>query len=176
MKFFVNLPNNQNISNHFAMNLIGLPKLNLPPISPDRIVMQGDSAEIYDPIRRKWVVLTPEEWVRQHFVDWLVADRRHSPYHIANEYSLRVNELSRRCDTVVFDKFCRPAIVVEYKAPHIAITQRVFDQIARYNISLKARYVVVSNGMEHFCCEIDFDAKNYRFIREVPTRDMIQQL
>lgn len=155
------------------MKIIGLPKLNLPAIAPERISVGAERAEIFDPLRRKWVALTPEEWVRQHFVDWLIVERHHSPHRIANEFGLKVNNLSRRCDTVIFDRRCRPAIVVEYKAPHIPITQKVFDQIARYNMSLLARYIIVSNGMEHFCCEIDFATKNYRFLKEIPSGEDI---
>lgn len=142
------------------MNIASLPRLNLPAfdVRLRATSRTSEDAEVYDPLRRKWVALTPEEWVRQHFVNMLVTVMGYSPHRIANEIGLRLNNTRRRCDTVVYDNTIRPAVIVEYKAPHIALTQRVFDQIARYNMVLDARFLIVSNGMTHYCCRI-FDTE-----------------
>lgn len=144
------------------------PVLNLPSIDPRRIRETAEGEQIYDVIRGKWVALTPEEWVRQHFVDWLVAAKGYSPYRIANEVGIKLNTMSRRCDTVVYDGTGRPAVIVEYKAPNVAVTQKVFDQIVRYNMIVNARLLIVSNGMCHYCCAIDYDRHTYRFLKEIP--------
>ncbi|MDE6134366.1 MAG: type I restriction enzyme HsdR N-terminal domain-containing protein [Muribaculaceae bacterium] len=144
-------------------------RLNLPPFEP-RLRADADSLrggrEIYDRLRRKWVALTPEEWVRQSFVNYLVEVRGYPAALMANETEIRLNGLSRRCDTVVFDRRLRPRMVVEYKAPSVAVSQKVFDQIARYNMVLEAPVLVVSNGLRHYCCR--FSEGAYRFLREVP--------
>lgn len=138
------------------MNIASLPRLNLPAfdVRLRATSRTSEDAEVYDPLRRKWVALTPEEWVRQHFVNMLVTVMGYSPHRIANEIGLRLNDTRRRCDTVIYDSAMRPAVIVEYKAPHIALTQKVFDQIARYNMVLGARFLIVSNGMTHYCCRI----------------------
>ena len=85
-----------------------------------------------------------------------------------NEVSLKLNNTSRRCDTVVFRSDGSPAVIVEYKAPTVAITQSVFDQIARYNMALRSRYLIVSNGLRHYCCEMDYENDSYRFLENIP--------
>ena len=146
--------------------------LNLPPYEP-RLRPDADSLrggmEIYDPLRRKWVALTPEEWVRQNFVNFLVTERGYPAALMVNEAEIKLNGLSRRCDTVVYDRSLRPRVVVEYKAPTVNITQRVFDQIARYNIVVNADVLIVSNGLHHYCCR--FDGAGYSFLRDVPRYD-----
>ena len=145
------------------------PQLNLPAfgarVRPDADSVRG-GLEIYDALRRKWVALTPEEWVRQNFVNFLVAERGYPAALMANEVEIKLNGLSRRCDTVVYDTRLQPRVVVEYKAPSVAITQKVFDQIARYNIVVNAGVLIVSNGLRHYCCR--FDGEGYRFLRDVP--------
>lgn len=145
------------------------PQLNLPAfgarVRPDADSVRG-GLEIYDALRRKWVALTPEEWVRQNFVNFLVAERGYPSALMANEVEIKLNGLSRRCDTVVYDTRLQPRVVVEYKAPSVAITQKVFDQIARYNIVVNAGVLIVSNGLRHYCCR--FDGEGYRFLRDVP--------
>lgn len=142
--------------------------LNLPPFD---IALRRDAAgatEVYDPLRRKWVALTPEEWVRQHFVNFLVVGRGFPAELMANEIGLKLNRTSRRCDTVVFDRSLRPLVIVEYKAPSVSLTQKVFDQIARYNIVLNASFLIVSNGLRHYCCRFDCEAGTYAFLRDIP--------
>ena len=124
---------------------------------------------VFDPLRHKAVALTPEEWVRQHFVAYMVRDLGYPPSLMANEVGLRINGLSRRCDTVVWRAgSAEPLMIVEYKAPGVKISQRTFDQIVRYNMVLHARYLTISNGMTHYCCRIDYDTHTYTFLREIP--------
>ena len=144
-----------------------IPALNLPAAALD-IRMIADHKEIYDPLRRRWVALTPEEWVRQHFVAWLTGPLGYPASLMANEVGLRLNGMLRRCDTIIYDRSLRPLVVVEYKAPSVAISQRVFDQIARYNMVLQARALVVSNGLSHYCCIYCPDG-TYRFLPEIPS-------
>lgn len=144
------------------------PRLNLPPLVAPRLRRDGDMVRIYDVCRNAYVKLTPEEWVRQHFVDYLSGVLGYPATIIGNEVSLRLNGLSRRADTVVYDEHGEPYIIVEYKAPYVEITQHVFDQIVRYNMVLRARYLAVSNGLRHYCCAIDYDAMSYKFIPQLP--------
>lgn len=142
-------------------------QLNLPEFDI-RLDRTPEGMKVYDSLRRKWLVLTPEEWVRQHFVNYLVSVKDFPPALIANEISLRFNGMARRCDTVVYDRNLRPLVIVEYKAPEIAITQKVFDQIARYNSVLNAPYLIVSNGMHHYCCRFDSSSGQYSFLHDIP--------
>lgn len=123
--------------------------------------------QIFDIVRRKYVALTPEEWVRQHFIHYLVKEKKFPQSLIAVEMSIRMNKLQKRCDIVGYDNSLKPILIVECKAPGIKISQNTFDQVARYNISLRVKYLAVSNGLEHYFCEIDFEKKNYRFLRNI---------
>ena len=128
-----------------------LPRLNLPPADL-KIRRDGDIVRVFDSLRQKYVVLTPEEYVRQHFVGWMTSALRYPRTLMANEVGIELNGMRRRCDTVVFNQDSTPLIIVEYKAPGVEVTQDVFDQIVRYNMVLRAKYLVVSNGMRHYCC------------------------
>lgn len=141
--------------------------LNLPPYATKIVVRDGKNA-IWDVIRRKYVALTPEEWVRQHFVHFLIGHKGYPASLLANEVALTLNGTSRRCDTVLYDRTLSPRMIVEYKAPHIPITQKVFDQIYRYNLVLQVDYLIVSNGLSHYCCRMDYDHQSYEFLRDVP--------
>lgn len=145
----------------------GQPPLNLPPVDL-RLRMDGKILKVFDPLRGKHVALTPEEYVRQHFTAWMIDTYGYPASLMNNEVSLKLNDTSRRCDTVVYRSDGSPAVIVEYKAPTVAITQDVFDQIARYNMVFRSRYLIVSNGLRHFCCEIDYDEDTYRFLPEIP--------
>ncbi len=123
---------------------------------------------IYDTLRRKYVKLTPEEWVRQHFVHMLVERKGYPGALMANEVALKVGEKQLRADTVLYDSRLRPRMIVEYKAPHVAITQAVFDQIATYNLLLRVDYLVVSNGLSHYCCRMDYEGRQYRYLQDIP--------
>ena len=123
---------------------------------------------IFDQNRKKFVALTPEEWVRQHFIKYLVQEKKYPRSLIGVEFSLKVNKMDRRGDIVVFNKKGQPYLIVECKAPHVEITQSVFDQIARYNIPLKVDYLVVTNGLKHYCCYIDHKIGKYSFLEDIP--------
>jgi len=143
-------------------------ELNLPEYDYKVKKREDGSWAIWDRLRERWVSLTPEEWVRQHFVEWLISEKQFPAPLMGNEVSLTQNGIARRCDTVVADRSGQPLVIVEYKAPNINVTQKVFDQIVRYNMVLKARYLIVSNGMEHYCCRIDYENNSYRFLEEIP--------
>lgn len=143
-------------------------KLNLPSFDIRTRRMADGSMQVYDPLRRKFVALTPEEWVRQHFVNYLITEKGYRPALMANEVGLRLNGTLRRCDTVVYRRDMTPAVVVEYKAPEIEITQHVFDQIARYNLVMRADWLIVSNGISHYCCLYDHTTGRYSFARDIP--------
>lgn len=140
--------------------------LNLPSFDDIKLRQDGCGRQVYDSLRGKWVALTPEEWVRQHFVNYLLVHKGYPRYLMANEIGLKLNDMSRRCDTVVFTRDRRPLVIVEYKAPSVAITQKVFDQIARYNIVLRASVLIVSNGLKHYCCL--FQGDSYVFLKDIP--------
>lgn len=145
------------------------PPLNLPTISSPIRTSQNGRLEIFDPQRHRFVTLTAEEWVRQHFVLFLVHHLEYPASLIANEISLNIGGTTRRCDTVIYSpRDGRPLIIVEYKAPSITITQGVFEQIRSYNSALHAEYLIVSNGMRHFCCHMDYHTMTASFLPEIP--------
>ena len=141
--------------------------LNLPPYATKVAVRDGKNT-IWDIIRRKYVALTPEEWVRQHFVHFLVEHKGYPASLLANEVALTLNGTSRRCDTVLYDRTLSPRMIIEYKAPHIPITQKVFDQISRYNLVFRVDYLIVSNGLSHYCFRMDYARQSYQFLTDVP--------
>ncbi|MDE6560780.1 MAG: type I restriction enzyme HsdR N-terminal domain-containing protein [Muribaculaceae bacterium] len=130
--------------------------------------MEDKILKVFDPLRKKYVALTPEEYVRQHFTAWMTGNLGYPASLMGNEVPLSLNNTRRRCDTVVFRSDGSPVVIVEYKAPTVAITQSVFDQIARYNMVLRSRYLIVSNGLRHFCCEMDYDHDSYSFLSAIP--------
>lgn len=142
--------------------------LNLPTY-PFRIKKIGDKKyTIFDELRKKELILTPEEWVRQHFIQFLVRQKEYPKSLIAIEREIKVNQLKKRFDILIFTNKGEHDIIVECKAPNIKITQEVFDQIARYNLKLNANYLVVTNGIQHFYCKMDYQNKNYIFLKELP--------
>ena len=142
-------------------------KLNLPTYN-FKLKSKENKTLIFDIIRKKYMVLTPEEWVRQHFVLFLMEEKKYPTSLIAVEKQLTVNNLKKRSDILVFNADGKPEILVECKAPKIKITQDTFDQIARYNLKLKANFLIVTNGLEHFYCKMDFENETYIFLKEVP--------
>jgi hypothetical protein len=123
---------------------------------------------IFDVVRKKFVVLQPEEWVRQHIVQYIISEKKY-PLSLVNvEKQLKVNGMVKRYDIVIFNSDGTIKVLVECKAPEINISQTVFDQIARYNMQLKAEYLMVSNGLSHFYCEMDFKEEKYSFLRDIP--------
>lgn len=149
--------------------------LNLPNFDI-KVKKTTDQLLVWDVTRRKYVTLTPEEWVRQHFVHFLVANKGYRQELIANEVSIKLNGTAKRCDTVIYNQQLDPLVIVEYKAPTISITPKVFDQIVRYNMVLHAQYLIVSNGIRHFCCQINYETQSYRFLEEIPDAQGIGQI
>ena len=145
-------------------------ELNLPDYTAT-IKTSGGKTLILDIIRKKYVQLTPEEWVRQHFIHFLVNDKKVPATLIAVEKKLRLNLLEKRTDIVVFDNLLQILMIVECKAPSVKINQETFDQIARYNMALNANYLVVTNGLQHYCCYIDHAGQSYSFVADVPSYD-----
>ncbi len=125
---------------------------------------------IFCAIRKKYLVLQPEELVRQLTIEYLIKDRKYNRNSIHVERGLSVNGLYRRTDIIVYNQTADPYLLVECKRPKVKITQAVFDQIARYNLTLKVKYLLVTNGIDTFCCEMDYKAQSYRFLTEVPTK------
>lgn len=123
---------------------------------------------IFDIVRKKYIVLTPEEWVRQHIVHYLIFKKKYPISLIAVEKQLTINTLNKRTDIVVYSSNGKPHIIVECKASNIKINQEVFNQIARYNLKLNANYLMVSNGLEHYYCKIDSENEKYNFLKELP--------
>ena len=149
-------------------------RLNLPPY-PYKTIQKDEKTLIFDDLRRKYVALTPEEWVRQHFVHYLINHKGFPRGLMGNEVSLQLNDTSRRCDTVVYDRQLKPRVIVEYKATTVPITQEVFNQIYRYNIPLHADYLIVSNGLQHFCCHVDYGQGNSEFLTDIPCYSELRQ-
>jgi hypothetical protein len=129
----------------------------------------GQSLKIFDTIRKKYVVLTPEEWVRQHLLQFLVNERKFPQSLLSVEKKVLVNRLFRRTDIVVYSKSLQPLLIAECKSPSVKLSQAAFDQAARYNMTLGVLYFVISNGMQTYCCRIDHANKEYVFLDEIPS-------
>ena len=141
--------------------------LNLPPYET-KITEQDGKPQIFDRLRKCYVALTPEEWVRQHFVHYLIDHKNYPTTLMANEVTITLNGMNKRCDTVVYDKTLRPRVIVEYKAPTVKITKEVFAQISRYNLTLRVDYLIISNGLQHYCCRMDYEKQSFTFLQEIP--------
>ncbi|MBN2612628.1 MAG: type I restriction enzyme HsdR N-terminal domain-containing protein [Bacteroidales bacterium] len=148
-------------------------RLNLPEY---QFRMRGENGRtsIFDEIRKKYVALTPEEWVRQNFLKYLLMELNYPAGLLAVEYEITVNNLSKRCDAVVFSRLGKPVMILEFKAPDVKLSQAVFDQIIIYNRALGVNYLAVSNGVRHFCCVLDHENRSYRFLQKIPVYEEIQ--
>ncbi len=144
------------------MDTLNLPKTAL------KIEKSGEKTQIYDILRHRFVALTPEEWVRQHFIHFLIEHKGYPAALLGNEITIRLNKLSKRCDSVLYDTHAMPRMIIEYKAPHIPLTQKVFDQICRYNMVLHVDYLIVSNGIQHVCAQMEYETGGYRFLNDIP--------
>lgn len=147
-------------------------RLNLPPYDIKIGESRGKNS-IFDFLRRKHVALTPEEWVRQHFTHYLVEHKGYPKTLLANEVELKIGEKKLRCDSILYNNVLQPRMIIEYKAPQIALTQKVFDQISVYNLLLKVDYLIVSNGIQHYCCRMDYDNQKYLFLNDIPDYDFL---
>ncbi|MDR2791786.1 MAG: type I restriction enzyme HsdR N-terminal domain-containing protein [Tannerellaceae bacterium] len=141
--------------------------LNLPPADL-RLSQAGGRPKVFDPLRGRYVALTPEEWVRQRFVSYLLADKGYPRNLVVNEVSISLNGTAKRCDTVVYSRSLAPLMIIEYKAPTVELSPAVFRQLARYNLSLRVGYLTVSNGLQHFCCRMDYSTMEYAFLPKLP--------
>ncbi|MBR1400304.1 MAG: type I restriction enzyme HsdR N-terminal domain-containing protein [Prevotella sp.] len=141
--------------------------LNLPEYEI-RISKKNGKNVIFDQLRRKYVALTPEEWVRQHFIHYLIEQKGYPQGLLANEIQLQIGDKHLRCDTLLYNKVLQPRMIIEYKAPSVALSQKVFDQITVYNFLLKVDYLIVSNGIQHICCRMDYANQRYSFLKDIP--------
>lgn len=127
-----------------------------------------NKVSIFDEIRKKFIILTPEEWVRQHVVQFLLEEKNYPKSHINVEKVLKVNGLRKRYDVVVYKPDGSIYILIECKAPEIKIAQATFDQIARYNMTMDAQFLMVTNGLDHYFCQMDFENEKYQFLADLP--------
>jgi Type I restriction enzyme R protein N terminus (HSDR_N) len=127
-----------------------------------------NKVSIFDPIRKKFLILTPEEWVRQHVVQYLIEERKYPKSYVNVEKLLKINDLKKRYDVVVFNPDGSIFLLVECKAPEVKISQTTFNQIAQYNMVLKSNYLMVTNGLKHYFCEMDFVETKYTFLEKLP--------
>ncbi|MGB0839528.1 MAG: type I restriction enzyme HsdR N-terminal domain-containing protein [Chitinophagales bacterium] len=146
---------------------MNLPTLNFPTYE-FTYKQQADKTYIFDFIRKKYVLLTPEEWVRQHIVHFLIKERNYPKTMIAVERGIRVNKRMKRCDIIVYQKNGIPLMIVECKRSSQKIKQETFNQVARYNLALKVKYLLVTNGLQHFSCLVHFAQANYTFLDDIP--------
>jgi hypothetical protein len=149
-----------------------LQPLQLPPY-PFKITEDNGKLTLFDDIRKKHILLTPEEWVRQHFVQYLINQKGYPKSLIKLEGGLKLHGKARRTDIVVFNNEGERILLIECKAPSVKIDQKVFDQVARYNMVHKVALLAVSNGMEHYYCRINFESRDYKFIEELPNYSAI---
>lgn len=142
-------------------------RLNLPSFEI-KIGGTKQHPTIWDILRNKYVALTPEEWVRQHFIHFLINEKGFPKALLANEVVLNVGDKTLRADSVLYNRELRACMIVEYKAPTVPINQKVFDQVLAYNSQLQVDYLIVSNGLKHYCCQIDYEKKTYNFLPDIP--------
>lgn len=150
-----------------TLDPLSYPPLNLPPAEL-RLEQTDAAITVFDPLRRRRVRLTPEEWVRQHFTAFLIHHKGYPAGLLGNEVSLTLNGMTRRCDSVLYGLDRQPRMIIEYKAPSVKITQKVFDQIWRYNMVMRVEWLIVSNGLQHIVCRLDKENGTYAFLPELP--------
>ncbi|MEI7726725.1 MAG: type I restriction enzyme HsdR N-terminal domain-containing protein [Bacteroidota bacterium] len=148
-------------------------KLNLPHIEARTRIGKNGKEEIFDEIRKKFVRLTPEEWVRQHFLQWMIVHLGYPASLIVVEAALKYNNMLKRFDILAYGSDGRPCLVVECKSPGVEITQSVFDQVAMYNMTLTVDYLAVTNGIAHYACRIDHEKRTYAFLKDIPTYEIL---
>lgn len=143
-------------------------KLNLPEHTlKSRLTAKG-KIEIFDEFRKKYVALSPEEWVRQQFLWYLVNVKKYPASLIAVEKGLVLNGLQKRFDAVVYNNNGVPLVLIEFKSAGVPLEQKVFEQIAAYNMKMKVKYLIISNGLQHFCCAVNYDILHFNFLEDIP--------
>lgn len=150
-------------------------KLNLPEYQFKTRVNSMGKDEIFDESRRKFVTLTPEEWVRQNFIRYLKEEKKYPSMLIAIEKGITVNNMQKRFDAVVHNRNGQPVMLIEFKSPDVKISQKVMEQISRYNLSLNVRYLLVSNGLSHYCCSVNKETGGVSFLDEIPGYDELSR-
>ena len=144
-----------------------MPQLNFPNVVLKTKLVKG-TTQVFDAVRKKYLVLTPEEWVRQHFIHYLNKEKNYPLGLMGVEQMLKYNTMRTRADIVLYTADGNPNMIVECKAPSVKITQDAFNQIAKYNFKLQVDFLVVTNGMQHFCCAMDYENNKITFLEEVP--------
>ena len=147
-------------------------RLNLPQYEIN-ITEKDGKRMIFDFLRRKYVALTPEEWVRQHFTHYLVEHKGYPKGLLGNEIELHIGNKKLRCDSILYNKVAQPQIIIEYKAPSVQVQQKTFDQISAYNLLLRVDYLIVSNGLQHYCCKMDYEQQKYCFLKDIPNYEKL---
>jgi hypothetical protein len=146
--------------------------LQLPPY-PFKITDEDGQLSMFDVIRKRKIIITPEEWVRQHFVQYLINQKKYPKTLIKLEGGHKLNGMPKRTDIVVYNTAGEKILLVECKAPSITIDQKTFDQVARYNMAHRIKIIAVTNGLQHYYCRIDFDAGNYKFLEDLPAYEAV---
>ena len=149
----------------FYMRTLNLPSYDF------RFRITGGKQYVFDEIRKKYVKNTPEEWVRQNFIRYLIVEKNYPEALISIEHEISLNRMSKRCDAVIHSKSGNPLMILEFKAPDVPVGQPVFDQIVRYNLALKVNFLLISNGLKHYCCKIDIQNKDFAFLHAIPDYD-----
>jgi len=147
---------------------MNLPQLNLPIAALKTKLVEG-TTQVFDQVRKKYLVLTPEEWVRQHFIHYLNQEKNYPLGLMGVEKMVKYNGMQTRADIVLYTTDGEPNMIVECKAPNVKITQDAFNQIAKYNFKLKVPFLVVTNGIQHFCCQMDYETNEIKFLEEIPS-------
>jgi hypothetical protein len=151
----------------FALERPLVQPLNLPDHGL-KLRHEADGDRVWDPLRKKWLLLTPEEWVRQHVVNHLVHDLGCPASLISQEHTISLHGLTKRADVVVHDHAAKPLLLVECKAPQVKLDQAVFEQASRYNVVFRVRFLLVTNGLVHYCCAVDHRTGAVDFLPKVP--------
>ena len=146
---------------------MNLPQLNLPIVALKTKLVEG-TTQVFDQVRKKYLVLTPEEWVRQHFIHYLNQEKNYPLGLMGVEQMVKYNGMQTRADIVLYTTEGKPNMIVECKAPNVKITQEAFNQIAKYNFKLQVPLLVVTNGIQHFCCQMDYKNNSIKFVEEIP--------
>jgi type I site-specific restriction endonuclease len=146
---------------------MNMPQLNLPNAVLKTKLVEG-TTQVFGAVRKKYLVLTPEEWVRQHFIHYLNSEKKYPLGLMGVEQMVKYNKQSTRADIVLYNIEGKPKMIVECKAPKVKITQDAFNQIAKYNFKLRVDFLVVTNGMKHFCCAMDYENNKITFLEDIP--------
>lgn len=147
-------------------------QLNLPKYN-FRIKKQDEKLLIFDSQRKRYVALSPEEWVRQHFIRFLIEEKEYPAAYLAVEKQLNMNGMKKRCDAILYNNNAKPIMIIELKAPNVPISQATFDQVAVYNAKLKVNLLMISNGIEHYCCRVNTETARYEFFSGIPNYNLI---